>query len=142
MGPLLMPNTLGGAWGVRVFEEPWSVLLEHQIQTSDGSLDGETILMLGLEQLLVDERIDVAFDPFRPGEGHAGVYGCTIPLRMLVRTADLSRARRLLEEFRSAPVEIEGFDDEPEDDPEADCEPASASASEPDSFDGWWPVRK
>lgn len=112
-------------------EGSWSVLLEHQLPTSLESLDGETILMLGLEQALREEGIDSVFDPFRPGEGHAGVYGCAVPLRMLVPTVDLERATRLLREYRSAPIDMEGLEDEPDD--EAKPEPLPR----PDTFEGW-----
>jgi len=115
-------------------EESWSILLEHQLPTSLESLDGETIMMLGLEEVLRDERIDVVFDPFRPGEGHAGVYGCAVPLRMLVQTVDLARAVHLLEEFReAAPIDMGGFEDERED----DIEPDPLPAPRPDTFEGW-----
>jgi hypothetical protein len=52
-----------------------------------------------LEQVLLDEGIDAAFDPYRPGEG--GVLYAAMPaqpVRLMVKAVDLERAQALARE--------------------------------------------
>jgi hypothetical protein len=86
--------------------EPWSILVEHTVRLAEASLDAETFEMLAFEDVLVDERIEFGYDPYRPGEGGYSGRSFDQPIRMMVRTQDLSRAQSLLEEFRSAPFDF------------------------------------
>lgn len=82
------------------------VLVEHQMNPWLVPIDGTCIAMLGLEDALLAEGIDVVFDPFRPGEGASFTRDSQQPIRLLVRESQrdhaLEIARRLEREAQEA----------------------------------------
>ena len=60
--------------------------------------------MLALETELNAQGIDVVFDPFRPGEGATYTRSLDQPIRLMVRSSDLERAREVA---RSMEIERE-----------------------------------
>jgi len=85
-------------------EVSWSVLYAHSLDLSEGPLDGESFFMLALEQGLVDQGVEVTFDPIRPGEADRYNGGYLRPIQLLVPTHQLARARDVLRDFQSAPA--------------------------------------
>jgi len=91
-----MRNTLGGARGKSVSEQSWVVLTEHLLRIGWTSLDQTTFELLALESELLDAGIPAAFDPFRPGESGGFTETVQQPIRLLVRSEDLDRAREVM----------------------------------------------
>ncbi len=77
------------------YDGPWAVLCEHVMNTAWVPLDGDCLRMLALESELDAQGIEVAFDPFRPGEGAAFTRTLAQPIRLMVKEADLERARAI-----------------------------------------------
>jgi hypothetical protein len=84
----------------------WVVLVEHQMNPWLLPIDGTCIAMLGLEDALLAEDIEVVFDPFRPGEGASFTRDSQQPIRLLVQESQLDQAleiaRRLEREAQEA----------------------------------------
>lgn len=54
--------------------EGWKILMTDSVAAAAGPLGADTMFMLRLEQELQAQDIEVAWDPFRPGEGFQGFY--------------------------------------------------------------------
>ena len=93
--------------GVRVGEGDWVVLAEHRLFAGWVPIDAGGLELLLFEALLGDEGIEAEFDPFRPGEGGGFTRDCDQPLRLMVRTGDLERARSLVSVARAMPESSE-----------------------------------
>ena len=118
--PLAEPGSLDAAPGPG---DEWVVLTEHTFRfgwASLGVMDDAGFRLIALKSELESGGIPVQFDPFAPGEGGGFTDTFYQPIRLLVRSADIPRAVRVLEDFASAPVEIEGLEDEPEDEVESE----------------------
>ena len=79
-------------------DDTWVVLAEHLMPTSWTPIDSGGLELLFFEAALKDQGVDVAFDPFRPGEGGGFTRDCAQPVRLMVRASDLERSRALLAE--------------------------------------------
>lgn len=72
--------------------DAWVVLVEHQMNPWLVPIDGTCIAMLGLEDALLAEGVEVVFDPFRPGEGAGFTRDSQQPIRLLVRESQRDQA--------------------------------------------------
>ena len=75
--------------------DSWVILAEHMLQLSWNPIDPGGLDLLFLEGELISQGIEAAFDPFRPGEGGGYTKGAQQPVRLLVKEADLDRARQI-----------------------------------------------
>jgi hypothetical protein len=81
-----------------VVDDSWVVVAEHVMPVAWVPIDAGCVELLFFEVVLKDEGIDVAFDPFRPGEGGGFTRDCAQPVRLMVKTSDSERARSLIAE--------------------------------------------
>lgn len=88
--------------------DEWVVLVEHQVPWTSSAIDGTGMQLLFLEQCLVDNGIDVGFEPGRPGETGGNVYSRNFaqPIRMMVRAGDLESAREIAREALAGPEDL------------------------------------
>jgi len=80
----------------------WVVVAQHVQQIAFNPIDPASLDLLALEDALVDERIEAAFLPYRPGEGGGFTDAVRQPIELLVKRGDLARAREVAIEVLGA----------------------------------------
>ena len=85
--------------GDDVAADEWVVLSEQA--PPKFLFDGASLNLLYLEQELVQQGIETAFDPFRPGEEPSPSYRGREPIRLMVKVQDLERARQVASDLLS-----------------------------------------
>ncbi len=79
-------------------DQAWVAVAQHLMPNAWVPVDPGSAELLFFEAVLRDSGIEVAFDPFRPGEGGGFTRDCAQPVRLLVMRSDLQRARALIAE--------------------------------------------
>lgn len=79
-------------------DEAWVVVAQHLMPNAWVPLDPGSAELLFFEALLRDHGIEVAFDPFRPGEAGGFTRDCAQPVRLRVKESDVERAKALIAE--------------------------------------------
>lgn len=80
-------------------EDSWVVLVEHLLPVGWVPIDAAGADMLLLEAALAEQGIEVFFDPFRPGEAGGFTRDCAQSVKLMVKQADLERARAAADEL-------------------------------------------
>jgi hypothetical protein len=82
-----------------VGDEEWVVLAQHMQQIAWVPIDVAGADLLALEGALHDQGVEVAFLPYRPGEGGGFTDAIRQPLQLLVKRPDVVRAREIAVEL-------------------------------------------